>query len=141
MKKDISELKLDTSQLKSITVGINLNDRFEADGIGLISVNSKYFTRSGILSNFYDHIASKDRINDDTIWKQNFKFQPFDVNTDGVISTPMQKAMDTGVMLSGSRSGVVKLPEGGSGKGFDSLYRPNRQSYGFPYGEKESGKY
>lgn len=107
---------MDTSQLKSITVGINLNDRFEADGIGLISVNSKYFTKSGILSNFYDHIASKDRINDDTIWKQNFKFQPFDVNTDGVISTPMQKAMDTGVMLSGSRSGVVKLPEGDQAK-------------------------
>ena len=116
LKKDISELKLDTSQLKSITVGINLNDRFEADGIGLISVNSKYFTKSGILSNFYDHIASKDRINDDTIWKQNFKFQPFDVNTDGVISIPMQKAMDTGVMLSGSRSGVVKLPEGDQAK-------------------------
>lgn len=58
----------------------------------------------------------RDRINDDTIWKQNFKFQPFDVNTDGVISIPMQKAMDTGVMLSGSRSGVVKLPEGDQAK-------------------------
>lgn len=51
-EKDISELKMDTSQLKSITVGINLNDRFEADGIGLISVNSKYFTKSGIIGNF-----------------------------------------------------------------------------------------
>ena len=110
LKKDISELKVDTSQLKSITVG------FEADGIGLISVNSKYFTKSGILSSFYDHIASKDRINDDTIWKQNFKFQPFDVNTDGVINAPMQKAMDIGVMLPGSRSGVVKLPEGDQAK-------------------------
>ena len=87
LKKDISELKMDTSQLKSITVGINLNDRFEADGIGLISVNSKYFTKSGILGNFYDHIASKDRINEDTIWKKNFKFQPFDVNADAVSNT------------------------------------------------------
>ena len=43
---------MDTSQLKSITVGINLNDRFEADGIGLISVNSKYFTKSGIWAIF-----------------------------------------------------------------------------------------
>ena len=107
LKKDISELKVDTSQLKSITVGINLNDRFEADGIGLVSVNSKYFTRSGILSNFYDHIASKDRINGDTVWKKNFKFQPFDVNAD---------AMDTGAMLSGVRVGVVKLPEGDQAK-------------------------
>ena len=107
LKKDISELKVDTSQLKSITVGINLNDRFEADGIGLVSVNSKYFTRSGILSNFYDHIASKDRINGDTVWKKDFKFQPFDVNAD---------AMDTGAMLSGVRVGVVKLPEGDQAK-------------------------
>lgn len=112
LKKDISELKVDTSQLKSITVGINLNDRFEADGIGLISVNSKYFTRSGILSNFYDHIASKDRINGDTVWEKNFKFQPFDVNADGSRNTSMQKAMD----MSGVRVGVVKLPEGDQAK-------------------------
>ena len=116
LKKDISELKMDTSQLKSITVGINLNDRFEADGIGLISVNSKYFTKSGILGNFYDHIASKDRINEDTIWKKNFKFQPFDVNADAVISTHMQKVMDTAVMRSESRGGIVKLPEGDQAK-------------------------
>ena len=116
LKKDISELKMDTSQLKSITVGINLNDRFEADGIGLISVNSKYFTKSGILGNFYDHIASKDRINEDTIWKKNFKFQPFDVNADAVISTSMQKVMDTAVMRSESRGGIVKLPEGDQAK-------------------------
>ena len=107
---------MDTSQLKSITVGINLNDRFEADGIGLISVNSKYFTKSGILGNFYDHIASKDRINEDTVWKKNFKFQPFDVNSDAVISTPMQKVMDTAVMRSESRGGIVKLPEGDQAK-------------------------
>ena len=115
LKKDISELKLDTSQLKSITVGINLNDRFEADGIGLVSVNSKYFTKSGILSNFYDHIAAKDRINGDTVWKKDFKFQPFDVNAE-TFNASMQKAMDIGFMLSGVRVGVVKLPEGDQAK-------------------------
>lgn len=106
---------MDTSQLKSITVGINLNDRFEADGIGLISVNSKYFTKSNP-GQFYDHITSKDRINEDTIWKKNFKFQPFDVNADAVISTPMQKVMDTAVMRSESRGGIVKLPDGDQAK-------------------------
>ena len=115
LKKDISELKLDTSQLKSITVGINLNERFEADGIGLVSVNSKYFTKSGILSNFYDHIATKDRINGDTEWKKDFKFQPFDVKTEGTLNNSMQ-TMDAGVMLSGVRVGVVKLPEGDQAK-------------------------
>ena len=78
LKKDISKLKYDTSELKSITVGINLNDRFEANGIGLISINNKQFTKSGVLSNFYDHIASKDKINDDTEWKDNYKYQPIE---------------------------------------------------------------
>ena len=138
LKKDISELKMDTSQLKSITVGINLNDRFEADGIGLISVNSKYFTKSGILGNFYDHITSKDRINEDTIWKKNFKFQPFDVNADAVISTPMQKVMDTAVMRSESRGGIVKLPEGDQRSGRESAATLRTKCYrhknknGFP---------
>ena len=127
---------MDTSQLKSITVGINLNDRFEADGIGLISVNSKYFTKSGILGNFYDHIASKDRINEDTIWKKNFKFQPFDVNADAVISTPMQKVMDTAVMRSESRGGIVKLPEGDQAKDVTRYTDRIVNHMISPYGEK-----
>ncbi len=74
------------------------------------------FNREYDESDFYDHIASKDRINEDTIWKKNFKFQPFDVNADAVISTPMQKVMDTAVMRSESRGGIVKLPEGDQAK-------------------------
>lgn len=78
LKKDILNLKASTSDLKSITVGINLNDRFEADGIGLISVNSKQFTKSNLLSNFCDHLASKDKIRDGCEWKEEYKFQPFE---------------------------------------------------------------
>lgn len=48
--------------------------------------------------------------------EKNFKFQPFDVNADVVISTPMQKVMDTAVMRSESRGGIVKLPEGDQAK-------------------------
>ena len=75
LKKDIAELKVSTSRVRSITVGINLNDRFEADGIGLISINSKPFTKAGVLGNFYDHISSKDKISESTQWKDNYKFQ------------------------------------------------------------------
>ena len=44
LKKDIAQLKASTSNLKSVTVGINLNERFEAKEIGLISINSKAFS-------------------------------------------------------------------------------------------------
>lgn len=46
LKKDISELKKVSGEVRSITIGINLNSRYEADGVGLISVNSKQFTRA-----------------------------------------------------------------------------------------------
>ena len=49
LKKDIAGLKATTSNLKSVTLGINLNERFEAKEIGLISVNSKEFSKSTIL--------------------------------------------------------------------------------------------
>ncbi len=53
LKKDISGLKATTSNLKSATFGVNLNDRFEAEDIGLISINDKPFTQSNILSGFF----------------------------------------------------------------------------------------
>ena len=76
LKKDISKLKSSTQDLKSVTVGINLNERFEANSIGLISINNKYFTKSNVIGNFYDKIASKSPIKDGTTWDGSYKFHP-----------------------------------------------------------------
>ncbi len=81
LKKDIAELKASTSNLKSVTVGINLNERFEAREIGLISVNSKAFSKSSIIENFGSFISRKDNIKDDVKWDGSAHFQPF--STDG----------------------------------------------------------
>lgn len=81
LKKDIESLRAATTELRSVTVGINLNDRFEADGIGLISINNKYFTKSNILGNFYEKISMKDNIRSDTDWKEEYKFHPFAVES------------------------------------------------------------
>lgn len=81
LKKDIEALRAATTDLRSVTVGINLNDRFEADGIGLISINNKYFTKSNILGNFYEKISTKDNIRSDTDWKDEYKFHPFATET------------------------------------------------------------
>ena len=74
LKKDIKELKADTNCLKSVTVGINLNERFEACGIGLISVNSKPFTKANLVKHFMDKVSGKDIINDSTDWNEEYKF-------------------------------------------------------------------
>lgn len=104
LKDDISKLNLDTTRIKSITVGINLDNHFEADGIGLISVNSKYFTKAGVLSNFYDHLMSKDKISDGASWDGDYKFHPFD----GVL--PAAQESDSPSML-GMLCGIVNVPD------------------------------
>ncbi len=77
LKKDVSLLRADTQNLKSVTVGINLNSRFEAEGIGIISLNNKQFTKSGIVSNFIDKVSGKDNIKDGNDWNGDYRFQEF----------------------------------------------------------------
>lgn len=76
LKKDISALKADTSTLKSLTIGVNLNQSFEVESIGLISVNSREFKSSGILGNFADAIAAKDGIREGNEWSGSYRYHP-----------------------------------------------------------------
>ena len=68
LKKDITELKKETSEIKSVTLGVNLNDRFEPNSVGIVSVNSKYYTKSSVISHFNDFLSGPD--------KQSFTYDP-----------------------------------------------------------------
>ena len=81
LKKDVSLLRANTQNLKSVTVGINLNERFEAEGIGIISLNSKPFTKSGIISNFIDKVSGKDNVKNGSDWNGEYRFQEFSAKT------------------------------------------------------------
>ncbi len=76
MKKDIEELRADTSNLKSITVGINLNPSFEAESVGLVSVNNKVFKSSGILGNFAEAISTKEGVKNGNDWNGEYRYHP-----------------------------------------------------------------
>ncbi len=95
LKKDITELKATTSSLKSVTLGINLNERFEAKEIGLISINSKEFTKSSILENFGNRISRRDNINPGTEWDGSTRFQQFSMtdSKDGKLSSMVATKM------------------------------------------------
>lgn len=71
LKKDIEKLKKETEKIKSVTLGVNLNDRYEVNGVGIISINSKSFSKTGILSNFCDFLNRGDEIQDSIEVKQN----------------------------------------------------------------------
>lgn len=74
MKADIKNLRADTSSLKSVTVGINLNERFEASQIGVISINNKPFRHSSILNSFSQAIAGGVRDGND--WNGDMHYLP-----------------------------------------------------------------
>ena len=76
LKKDVEEMHSSASELKSVTVGINLNDRFEAVSLGLISVNRKPFTQSGILKNFIRSVSPKDQLQPEADWDGRTSFYP-----------------------------------------------------------------
>ncbi|MBR3269030.1 MAG: DNA mismatch repair protein [Oscillospiraceae bacterium] len=78
MKADIAALKLKVSDVQSVTLGINVNERFEAVSIGLVSVNRKPFKKSGIVSNFADAIAAKDKLRDTADWDGDMHYQVID---------------------------------------------------------------
>lgn len=74
MKKDIEGLKVSASDVRSLTIGINLNGRFEATGLGLISVNDKYFKSSNVVSNFAQALAAKDGIRKGSEWNGDMHY-------------------------------------------------------------------
>ena len=52
LKKDIIDTLAKAQKLKSITLGVNLDDLLRPKSVGVISLNDKEFTDSGILKRF-----------------------------------------------------------------------------------------
>ncbi len=77
LKKDIADLRATTQNLKSVTLGVNLNERFEACGIGIISLNNKPFTKSSLVGRFIDKVSGKDNIKDGNDWDGDYRFDEF----------------------------------------------------------------
>lgn len=91
LKKDIDALKVDTAKVKSVTLGVNLNDRFEPVETGIVSINGKPFTKSKILSNFCDFLARKDEVQEDNEWNGSMAFRTS--SGEGVVTGMEQMSM------------------------------------------------
>ena len=115
LKEDIASLKATTSSLKSVTVGINLNERFEAKEIGLISINSKEFTRSTLLDHFGNLISRKDNIKADVSWDGSTRFQPFSTSDQSAADKFMGLARTKAMMINPVLT-MALVPDGDMGK-------------------------
>lgn len=87
MKKDIAGLKFKAGEIKSVTLGINVNEKFEAVSMGLVSVNKKPFKKSGIVSNFADALSSKDRLNENADWDGSMHYHPVEQTSRGDVAS------------------------------------------------------
>ncbi|MBR3422174.1 MAG: DNA mismatch repair protein [Ruminococcus sp.] len=117
MKKDIAALRLKASDVQSVTLGINVNERFEAVSMGLISVNSKPFKKSGIVSNFADAVSARDKIQDTTDWDGDMHYRQIDKQQSMSIAEFMDKfggfsAIRNSPFVDGNiRATVVRTPD------------------------------
>jgi len=117
MKKDIAELKKKSSSIQSVTLGINVNERFEAISMGLISVNNKPFKKSGIVSNFADALASKNKIQDGTEWNGDMHYHQIEKMHDSQLDSFIEKTAGISVAQNAPYIGnhvistIVNAPE------------------------------
>ncbi len=78
LKKDIASLRATTDSVQSVTVGLNLNERYEPIQAGLVSINSKPFTRSGLLAHFAESLSRRDSIAKSEEWDGSMTWHPAD---------------------------------------------------------------
>ncbi len=97
LRKDVEEMRITASAVKSLTVGINVNDRFEAINLGLISVNAKPFTRSGMLKNFLSSVNPRDEIYPEADWNKSTSYYP--ANSGTGLAENLGRITETAVML------------------------------------------
>ncbi len=127
MKKDIADLKARSVDIQSVTLGVNVNDKFEAVSMGLISVNNKPFKKSGILNNFADAINSKDKINNGNDWDGDMHYHQIERNDTADPAAFINKtagflAMSRNPFLDAfTRSTIVNMPDSDTSSSF-TLY-------------------
>ncbi len=59
LNKDIRELMNEIGQVRSISLGVNLDSHMRPKEVGIVSLNDTNFTRPGVLSNFLGFVTKK----------------------------------------------------------------------------------
>ena len=99
LKEDIKRVVTDTGNIKSITLGVNLNRSLSPVEVGVVSVNNKPYTRAGVLKNFYEFTALKDGLHEGTE-NTSMKFHAPKTGT-GVLAISKQSASKSAGVLTG----------------------------------------
>lgn len=87
LKEDIDETFKKAQRLKSVTIGVNLDDLLRPKNAGILSMNDKEFSSSGLMKQFVNFVNNKDDIHEGTDIEDIRKFHP---------SSPKFKEADIG---------------------------------------------
>ena len=111
LRKDVEEMRIAASEIRSLTVGINLNDRFEAVSMGLVSVNAKPFKGSGLLKNFLSAVVPRDEIRKEADWDGSSSFYP--ANTEIGLLASTEQFVETSIILRNplAAMSLARIPE------------------------------
>lgn len=66
LKEDIEKTLMDVRGVKSITLGVNLDDMLRPKEVGVICLNNSHFTSGGLLKKFLNFASKQDEIHDGT---------------------------------------------------------------------------
>lgn len=87
LQQDIDETFKKARKLKSVTIGVNLDDLLRPKNAGILSLNDKEFSSSGLMQHFVKFVNNKDELHEGTDIEDIKKFHP---------SSPKFKESDIG---------------------------------------------
>ncbi len=83
LKKDIEETMGEIRRVKSITLGVNLDDLLRPKTVGVVSLNDAHFTDSGLLKKFIKFASKQSELNSGTEVSGFLTFHPANPSTSG----------------------------------------------------------
>ena len=81
LKKDIEETMSKARTLRSITLGVNLDNMLRPQSVGVISLNDKSFTDSGLIRRFMNFASNQSELNHGTDVSGFTSFHPANPST------------------------------------------------------------
>ncbi len=83
LKKDIEETLGEVRRVKSITLGVNLDDLLRPKSVGVVSLNDAHFTDSGLLKKFLNFASKQGELNQGTEVAGFLSYHPANPSTSG----------------------------------------------------------
>ena len=110
LKADIDETMEKARKLKSITIGVNLDDLLRPMSAGVLSLNDDYFSEAGLMKRFMNFTNKQDGLHEGTDVSSIKRFHPANPSSSSVGLVSYQtSAVSTDVAIQGSATGTDAL--------------------------------